>query len=317
MDHPRPIRHGGQRQLRPRMSAGWTRSRERGSDWLLRPMTFLSLRGGRSATRFILYGIAIYFFLFAPRARRGSLAYLRRALGRPPTARDRFRQVLYFATTIHDRVFLLNDQIELFDISIEGESLLVDALQAGRGGFLMGAHLGSFEVLRSLGRRRTGLSVVMAMYEDNARRINAALASINPASPPEIVPLGQMSSMIRIGERLDQGAFVGVLADRTLGDEPVRRLPFLGKEADFPLGPMRAAALLRRPVIFMTGLHRGGNRYHLVFEPVADFSNVTRAERDAQVQTAVARYAALLEKYCRLDPYDWFNFFDFWDARGR
>ncbi|MBS0612918.1 MAG: acyl-CoA synthetase [Proteobacteria bacterium] len=299
------------------MNAGWTRSRERGSDWLLRLMTFLSLRGGRRASRFILYGIATYFFLFAPRARRGSLAYLRRALARPPTARDRFRQVLYFATTIHDRVFLLNDQIELFDISVEGESLLLAALQTGRGGFLMGAHLGSFEVMRSLGRRRAGLSVVMAMYEDNARRINAVLASINPASPPEIVPLGQMSSMIRIGERLDQGAFVGVLADRTLGKEPVLRLPFLGEQADFPLGPMRAAALLRRPVMFMTGLYRGGNRYHLVFEPVADFSAVNRAERDAQVQAAVTRYATLLEKYCRLDPYDWFNFFDFWDTRGR
>jgi predicted LPLAT superfamily acyltransferase len=76
---------------------------------------------------------------------------------------------------------------------------------------------------------------------------------------------------------------------------------------------MRAAAIMRRPVIFMAGLYRGGNRYQLVFEPVADFSHVARADRDAQVGAAVERYAALLEKYCRLEPYDWFNFFDFWD----
>jgi predicted LPLAT superfamily acyltransferase len=167
--------------------------------------------------------------------------------------------------------------------------------------------------MRSLGRRQHGLSVVMAMYEENARRINSTLAAINPAAQPEIVPLGHMESMIRIGERLDQGAFVGVLADRTLGGEAVRRVNFLGAPAPFPLGPMRAAAIMRRPVIFMAGLYRGGNRYQLVFEPVADFSNVARADRDAQVCAAVDRYAGLLEKYCRLEPYDWFNFFDFWD----
>ncbi|MBL8539269.1 MAG: acyl-CoA synthetase [Betaproteobacteria bacterium] len=297
-------------------NAEWTRRRERGSGALLRAMIALSLRCGRRPTRVILYAIALYFFLFAPRARRSSRGYLRRALGRRPAARDRFRQVLYFATTIHDRVFLLNDRFHEFDISIEGEPLLREAIRAGRGGVLLGAHLGSFEVMRALGRHRAGLAVVMAMYEENARQLNAALAAICPDSPPEIEPLGDIGSMLRIGERLDEGAFVGFLADRTLAEEPVRRVPFLGAPADFPLGPMRAAAILRRPVIFMAGLYRGGNRYHLVFEAVADFSAVSRAERDACVAAAVDRYVGLLEKYCRLDPYDWFNFFEFWPPQA-
>jgi predicted LPLAT superfamily acyltransferase len=75
---------------------------------------------------------------------------------------------------------------------------------------------------------------------------------------------------------------------------------------------MRAAALLRRPMIFMLGLYRGANRYHVVFELVADFSAVGRAQRAAAVEHAITRYVALLEKYCRSDPYNWFNFFDFW-----
>jgi len=48
---------------------------------------------GRPLARSILYFIAAYFFVFAPRVRRHSREYLRRALGREPTARDRFRQV--------------------------------------------------------------------------------------------------------------------------------------------------------------------------------------------------------------------------------
>jgi predicted LPLAT superfamily acyltransferase len=72
------------------------------------------------------------------------------------------------------------------------------------------------------------------------------------------------------------------------------------------------AALLRRPVVFMTGLYLGGNRYAIHFEPLADFSVVERGQRDAAVEAAITRYAALLDQYCRMAPYNWFNFFDFW-----
>ena len=75
---------------------------------------------------------------------------------------------------------------------------------------------------------------------------------------------------------------------------------------------MRVAAALRRPVLFMTGLYRGGNRYHVVFREIADFSNVTAAGRDAAIHAAIERYAQVLEQYCRSDPYNWYNFFNFW-----
>ena len=66
----------------------------------------------------------------------------------------------------------------------------------------------------------------------------------------------------------------------------------------------------------MTGLYRGANRYHVVFEPLADFSQTRPAERAAAVEAAIVRYAALLETYCRSDPYNWFNFYDFWNDAG-
>lgn len=296
----------------PRKPAEWISNRERGSSALLRLMAFLSLRLGRSASRVPLYGIALYFFLFAPAARRQSRRYLRRALGRPPTAAERFRHLLYFASTIHDRVYLINGQYDDFAITIEGESLMRAQVELGRGAFLMGAHMGSFEVIGSIGRRQPGLQVSMAMYEDNARKINAILAAINPRAKPDIISLGHIDAMLRIAERLESGAFVGMLGDRTLGDEPVHEVRILGEAAQLPVGPMRAAAILRRSVIFMAGLYRGANRYHVVFEPIADFSAVPPKSRDAAVRAAVERYAALLDQYCRLDPYDWFNFFDFW-----
>jgi len=299
-----------------RRRAEWIGYRERGSRWLLRAMAYLSLRLGRTLTRGVLHGIALYFFLFSPRAMYHARAYLRLALGRPPRMSECFRHVLYFATCIHDRVYLVNEQYEGFRCTVEGAALMQAQFDAGRGAFLMGAHLGSFEVMASVGRRQAGLQVTMAMYEHNAHKINAMLAAIGRRGKPDIISLGQIDAMLRIAQRLDGGAFVGVLADRTLGEEPVQRVSLLGHEAWLPTGPMRAAAILRRPVIFMAGLYRGGNRYHVVFEPIADFSAVPPGEREAEVQRAIARYAQILERYCRSDPFNWFNFFDFWRGQA-
>jgi len=292
--------------------AEWVRHRERGSQWLLKVMAFLSLRLGRTSSRIILYGIAAYFFVFGPSARRHSRHYLRLALRRAPRGRDRFLQILSFATTIHDRAYLMNEQFEKFNISLEGEAMVLAHASIGRGALLLGAHMGSFAVLHSLSRRRSGLRVSMAMYEENARQISGILAAINPKRVPDIISLGQIDAMLKIAERLDQGGCVGVLADRTLGDEPAQAVAFLGEQAYLPTGPMRAAAILRCPVFFMVGLYRGKNNYHVIFERVADFSAAAVGSRHLAVSAAIERYAALLEQYCRSDPYNWFNFFDFW-----
>lgn len=295
------------------MSAEWRLHRERGSVWLLRLMTFISLRLGRPAGRVLLRGIALYFFLFAPKARGASLDYLRRVLGRRPQARDRFRQVMSFATTIHDRVYLLNERFELFDIAIEGEELVGVRPRPGGGAFLLGAHLGSFEVTRALGRRRAGLRVSMVAYEDNARKLNAMLAAINPAAKVDTVALGSVEAMLRVRDLLEEGVYVGMLGDRTPGGEAVMEVAFLGQVAKFPLGPMRAAALLGKRVILMLGLYLGGNRYRVVFEEVADFSGMEGREREAAVREGVVRYVGRLEEYCRRYPYNWFNFYRFWE----
>jgi predicted LPLAT superfamily acyltransferase len=180
---------------------------------------------------------------------------------------------------------------------------------------LVGGHLGSFEVLRALGKGRAGFKVAMMMYEGNAQKINATLNAINPQASQDIVSLGRMASMLEVRERLDAGYLVGMLADRFLGDAGQLNCDFLGQPAALPLGPWRAAAMMRRPVFFMVGLYMGGNRYRIHFERLVDFSQVPRGEREAAIERAAADYADRLTHYCRQAPYNWFNFFEFWGAR--
>jgi len=294
----------------------WTQRPERSNLPALRLMAWFSLRLGRPAGRLVLCGATAYFLAFAPRARRASGDYLARVLGRPPTLAERYRHLLAFASTVHDRVYLLNDRFDLFDIDIVGQDVIDAAMAGGQGVLLMGAHLGSFEVMRALGRQRTGRGISMLMYEENARKINAALAAINPAAVQDIIPLGRVDAMLTARDRLEAGHLVGMLADRAIdqkaGSDPVREMNFLGAPARFPLGPFRVAALLRRPVLFMTGLYLGGNRYRIHFEPLADFSTVERGQRDAAIAEAQRAYVDRLERHCRAAPDNWFNFFDFW-----
>ena len=292
--------------------ADWRRQQEKSHLAILKLMVWISLTFGRQIGRVVLYGIAAYYVLFAAAARRASRAYLGRALGRWAEWSDGFRHVLSFASTIHDRIYLLNDRFDLFDIEVIGAEALLVSLERQPGALLIGGHLGSFEVLRAVGRGRAGLKVAMLMYAENARKINATLAAINPAATDDIIELGRMDSMLQARDRLDQGYVVGMLADRGLGDDATVDCEFLGEMAPFPVGPWRMAAMLRRPVFFMTGLYLGGNRYRIHFEPLADFSATPRADIAAAITAAQRHYAGRLAHYCRLAPYNWFNFFDFW-----
>ncbi len=270
-----------QQQATPSGGAEWQQRPERSSLFMLRLMTWLSLRLGRSASRVVLYAIAAYFLAFAPTARRMSRDYLRRVLQLPAPAavgwRHLFRHFLCFASVIHDRIYLVNGRFELFDIRVHNQDLIDKVVADGQGVFLLGAHLGSFEVLRAIGRQQPGLRVAMAMYEENARKINAALSAINPEAQQDIVALGHIDSMIQVHELLGQGTVVGMLGDRSLGQDDTRAFDFLGNPAELPLGPFRMAAILKRPVLFMTGLYRGGNRYDIHFETLADFSKLAPA----------------------------------------
>ncbi len=284
----------------------WTTRRERGALPLIRLAVWIVLRIGRPAGQLLTLPACAYFFLFSPRSRAASLAYLSRALGRRPTLTDRWRHYRCFATCLLDRVLLLNGRVDLFDVTLHGESAIAAIRTQGGGGFLFGAHVGSFEVVRAVGRHLADVKTSLVMYQENARKTNAVLHAINPELAMQIVGLGKPGSMLAVRDRLDEGHLVGILADRSVESE--RRVPiaFLGAPARFPVGPFRMAAMLGRPVVLMLGLHRGGRRYDIVFE------TISARPGEEPIEDTMRRYVARLEHHCRSAPYNWFNFYDFW-----
>lgn len=287
--------------------------KERGNIFWLRVMCWISLKFGRGLSRSVVYAIALYFVLAAPAARNASRNYLSRALARRVTWIDLYRHILTFASTIHDRFYLLNDQSDLFDIQVFGSEPLCEYRDRKEGLFLFGAHMGSFEMLLAHAKVQH-LDACVAMYPENARQLNSILTAINPQAMQGIIALGQFDSMLSIHHRLGEGSIVGVLADRAIGPDQYISVPFLGASARFPTGPFRMAAMLRRPVYFMTGLYRGGNRYDVHFELLTDFSELATSGRDTVVRETLLKYVATLERHCKLAPFNWFNFYDFWKS---
>jgi predicted LPLAT superfamily acyltransferase len=281
-----------------------------GSMGALRGAVWVARRLGRTLARALIFPICLGFVLCHCEARAASKAYLARVLGRPARAWDVVRHFFTFGTTVLDRVYLLNDEADRFDITVHGEDIVADILARGEGCLLLGAHHGSFEVLRLVGRNQPDLRVSLAMYEETGRKIGAALNAINPHLAPMIIGLGTAGAMIQIRDCLEQGGFVGMLADRTLRTDTPVEMAFLGAPAAFPTGPIRLAGLLRPNVVLMVGLFRGGNRYEIHFERLAA---PTEAKLDPHEMTRLmARYVERLEHYCRDAPYNWFNFFNFW-----
>ncbi len=296
----------------------WTAAPERSNRLALRVMAWIAVHLGRRTARLVLHPITLYFLCFAPTARRHSARYLQRALGRAPTLGDRYRHFHTFASTVLDRIYFVRGAMHEFELQLSGGDLMDATLAEGRGAFLLGAHIGSFEALHAVGENRPGMRVAMVMYPDNARLIHGVLQSVAPQFKLGIIPIGRPGSTLAIRDWLDGGGLAGLLGDRFLPSDPARAgsvaVPFLGVPARFTDGPLRLAQLLRRRVIFMVGLYRGGQRYDVRFEPLADFRERVddAAERERLVQQALHAYVARMESLVREAPYNWFNFHDFW-----
>lgn len=299
------------------MNTQWLAQSERSNVLAIRSLVWIASTLGRRVAQLLLYPICLYFLLFSVRARRASKHYLQRVLGRPATWRDVFQHYFTFAAVNLDRIFLLRGRYDLFDIRCYGEEPLLERVATKQGAFLLGAHLGSFEMPRAIGENCRSVTVRMLMFEENARKLNAVLSAVNPHFALSIIGMGRFDSMLKISESLQAGELVGMLGDRVMNESGPISLPFLGSQAEFPIAPFRLAAMLKKPVFLMVGLYRGGNRYDLYFEQLVNGEPVERKDRQRVIDSWQRRYVERLEHYCRLAPYNWFNFYDFWQINNK
>ena len=317
---PRP---SGSRAIK---AAGrWEGLAERGSLGALRLMARVYDLLGRRLARAILHPIAAYFFVRERASRGASRRYLERVWAHPegrPQLRGRpgffapYWHYHEFAIQIFDRMVLWGHGLSELRMDHQGSEHLFALKRERRGGILIGAHLGSFDMPRQLAGGY-GIVLNVVMFTANAERINRFFEALDPTSQVRVLSLepGSATTAFEIKACLDRGELVGILADRLPaggGDTPIL-IDFLGLPMAFPLSPFRLACFLGCPVFLSLCLRKGDAHYETMVRPVGNVAKVPRHDRDKAAGELARAWVQGLEQACLEHPYQWFNFYDTWE----
>jgi predicted LPLAT superfamily acyltransferase len=303
----------------------WTRIAERGSVGALRFGAWFHRRFGRKPTLVTTWIASLYFFVASASTRRGSRQYLERlwaspegraALGKKPGAFAVLRHIQSFAVSFYDRFIVWGGGLDQYEIEHDGSGRIFELAREGRGALLLGAHLGNSELLWFLSKRYD-LAINVVVYYENAPRVNAFFDAIAPGVRVRAIGLdpSSVNAAFQIKACIDRGEFVVMLADRPAPGEHTRNreTTFLGAPARFPLGPFALAGVLGCPVFMALCVRIGDSHYESTLRPLRDGGAIPRREREKRAFELQDSFVAALESYCLRLPFEWFNFFEYWD----
>lgn len=297
---------------------------ERGSLTALSMLRWFYGFFGRRASVALLTPIVAYFFITGRAARGASMDYLRTlwaaprartALDQPPNWFHVFRHLHEFAENLLDRLIAWSGDVERICIDEWGTEHLLELVRQGRGGILLGSHIGSYDMLRLLSGKN-GIVVNVLMFTRHSARINAFFERLHPGLEMRLIHYepGSLSAAFEIKAAIVRGEFVGMMGDRVWDSERERwvSVPFLGRPARFPLAPFLLQAALGCPLLLTACVRTGPGHYAALTQPFAPAGVVPRRDRTRRAEDLTRRYAAALEEWCVRTPYQWFNFFEVW-----
>jgi len=210
-------------------------------------------------------------------------------------------------------MLLWGEGLDDFEMDHEGSDYLFSLARERRGGLLLGAHVGSFDMARTLARDY-GVAVNVVMFTAHAERINRLFEEIDPSSRLRVLPLdpSSMRTAFAIKACLDRGELVAILADRVPAGsrEQTIALDFLGRSMAFPRSPFQLACLFGCPTFASLCLRTGPGRYFTRVAPLGPARRLPRSEREKGAEELARAYVRELEDACLRHPYQWFNFFD-------
>jgi predicted LPLAT superfamily acyltransferase len=275
---------------------------------------------GRQIMNGLLRLIVLYFFLFNRSARQASRIFLQRVYQFPgqkvlmhkPGLRDIYRHFYYFSDAIVDRIAAWSGDISVAEIDFPDREKL---RSSSRGIVVLTSHLGNADMCRALCEHTNGKKINVLLHTGGAPGMNRLLQSVNPKSQVELISVREVTpaTAVLLQEKIEAGEWVVIAADRLPPDNPGRTelAMLLGREAPFPQGAFILAALLQSPVYALFCL-KEADHFVIHVDLLAASLPFGRRQRQAVIAGVIKNYAALLEKYCLLAPFQWFNFHDFW-----
>ncbi|RLD91464.1 MAG: lipid A biosynthesis acyltransferase [Bacteroidetes bacterium] len=270
---------------------------------------------GLNFAYFILRFVVVYFVLFAPLARKSLWFYFRKIHGWGfwKSFIGLFRNFYIFGQTLLDKVALLSGVTTKFTFDFDGEEHLRKMALEGNGGMLIGAHLGNWEIAgQLLDRLETRVNIVMLDAEHQA--IKKLLDAVIQKREVNIIPIkpNSFEHLFAIKEALFNNELVVIHGDRYIPENKTVTKLFMGREADFPLGPFQLATKYNKPVTFVTAVKETKRHYHFMATSPKVYSNKPGPQRKQQLTLIMSDYISWLEDKVAKYPYQWFNYYYFW-----
>jgi predicted LPLAT superfamily acyltransferase len=276
---------------------------------------------GRLPFRICLYPVVLYYWLTRGTARRASLDYLRRlhasrgVPARNPGKRASLAHLMCFAETLLDKTLAMSGHYPTGRLKFEGREAILPDLQARRGAVIITAHMGCLELLQATAGLREGMRMNILVHTAHAQRFNRVLQRLNPDTDVRLLQVTDFSppTAMMLAERVAAGELIAIAGDRIpLSGDRVLQLPFLGSPASFPCGPYLIASLLACPVYLLCCMH-DGDGYRARIDKLADRIVLPRTSRFEAMAVHAGAFARWLEDRLSESPFDWFNFYPFWD----
>jgi len=270
---------------------------------------FIQKFGIRSAY-FILYFVAFYFLFFSVKGTKASFYYFHNRLGNSKL-KSFFKVYLgyfSFGKTIIDKFAIASGQKDKFTYNFDGEHNLNDILKQNKGGILISAHVGNFEIAEYFFSRvdKSSTQINLVTTDGEHQVIKEYLDSISLKTNMKFIIIKEdMSHVFEINKVLGNNELICFTGDRYFKGSKTLTEKLLGKEAIFPAGAFLIGSRLKVPVIFLYIMKETNKHYHFYAEE-AVFKN-----RDAQ--DLLKQYTNSIERILKKYPYQWFNYFDFWN----
>lgn len=266
--------------------------------------------GGISSAYFLLKFVGLYYVWFMPKVTNILFDfYANRLHFNKKEARLLVRKNIYaFGQSIIDKIVVMTQPNHKFTISREGGHYLNELAEQGKGGILVSAHLGNWELAGHL-LQRLNTVINIVMYDGEAAQIKQYMDKVTgPKSFNIIYIKDDMSHIYEMSAALSRNELICIHADRYVQGNRTISHSFLGEEALFPLGPFVLASKLKAPVCFVFALKESKYGYKFYGFPPKIYEGRGLAGATAMLND----YVQNLEQKTKEYPEQWFNYYDFW-----
>lgn len=273
--------------------------------------------GGTAPAYFLLCFVAAYYFLFSRQSNRALNYYFRERLHYSglKAIRLRYRNYYWFGQALIDRIALMSGIKHKLTFNFDGEAHLHDMVAAGKGGLLLSAHIGNWEIAgHLLERLNTPINIVM--YDGEQQQIKEYLSNVTGERNARIIIIKDaISHIYAIMEALNNNELVCMHADRFLPGNKTLSTALLDAPALFPAGPFIIAAKLKVPVSFVFAMKETMAQYHFFATPGIVYSD--RGEGQGTPKDVLADFAAQITQKIKTYPDQWYNYYPFWNEEGK